>query len=86
MNMCFIYFDEIPLKDNNKFTLNFFNQDMIQKISFNKITNYYIASLDCNLILEEHIKRNQKKKLKNFLKLVGFYLKKVMRINLILDG
>ena len=83
MNVCFIYFDEIPLKDNKKFTLNFLNEDMIQKISFNKITNCYIASLDCNLILEEHIKKNQKKKLKNFLKLVGFYLTKVMRINLI---
>ena len=61
MNVCFIYFDEIPLKDNNKFTLNFFNEDMIQKISFNKITNYYIASLDCNLILEKHIKKIRKK-------------------------
>lgn len=61
MNVCFIYFDEIPLKDNKKFTLNFLNQDMIQKISFNKITNCYIASLDCNLILEEHIKKIRKK-------------------------
>ena len=37
MNVCFIYFDEIPLKDNKKFTLNFLNEDMIQKISFDKI-------------------------------------------------
>ena len=36
MNPAFIYFREIPLKDNNKFTLDFSDEEFVQKINFNK--------------------------------------------------
>ena len=62
MNPDFIYFKELALDDNNKFVLDFSDEEFIQKINFNKNFNYYIASLDCNLILKEHIKKDKKKR------------------------
>ena len=59
MNPDFIYFKELAL-DDNKFVLDFSDEEFIQKINFNKNFNYYIASLDCNLILKEHIKKDKK--------------------------
>ena len=41
-----------------------------------RIIGYYIASLDYNLILKDIIKRDKKKKLKNYLKKVDFLNKK----------
>ena len=61
MNPAFIYFREIPLKDNNKFTLDFSDEEFVQKINFNKKKDYYIASLNCNLILKEDIKKDKEK-------------------------
>ena len=63
MNPDFIYFKEIAFDDNNKFALDFSDKEFIRKINFNKIFNYYIASLDCNLILKEHIKKDNKKEI-----------------------
>ena len=60
MNPVFNYFREIPLKDDNKFTLDFSDEEFVQKINFNKKKDYYIASLDCNLILKEDIKKEEK--------------------------
>ena len=67
MKPVFIYFKEIPFNDNNKFVLDFSDQEFIQKVYFDKNIDYYIASLDCNLILKDEIKKDEKK-LKNFLK------------------
>ena len=64
MNPDFIYFKELALDDNNKFVLDFSDEEFIQKINFNKNFNYYIVSLDCNLILKEHIKKDKKKEIK----------------------
>ena len=56
------------------------------------MTNLYkksilkIASLKCNLVLKEEIKKDKKKKLKNFLKKAGCYLKKLLPIRMILVG
>ena len=61
MNPAFIYFREIPLQDNNKFTLDFSEEEFVQKINFNKKKDYYIASLNCNLILKKYIKKIRKK-------------------------
>ena len=36
MNPDFIYFREIPLNDNKKFTLDFSDKGFVQKINFNK--------------------------------------------------
>ena len=85
MNPDFIYFKEIALDDNNKFVLDFSDEEFIQKINFNKNFNYYIASLDCNLILKEYIKKDKKKmKQRNYLKKADFYLKKALHIKMIL--
>ena len=85
MNPDFLYFIELALDDNNKFVLDFSDGDFIQKINFNKNFNCYTASLDCNLILKEHIKKDKKKeKYKNYLKKADFYLKKEQLIKMIL--
>ena len=63
MNPDFIHFKEIALDDNNKSVLDFSDEEFIQKINFKKNFNYYIASLDCNLILKEHIKKDKKKEI-----------------------
>ena len=60
MKTVFIYFREIPFDDNNKFVLNFSDDEFIQNFDFQKNVNYYIASLDCNLILKEEIKKDEK--------------------------
>ena len=60
MKPVFIYFKEIPFNDNNKFVLDFSDQEFIQKVYFDKNIDYYIATLDCNLILEEEIKKDKK--------------------------
>ena len=64
MNVALIYFNEVSLKEDNKFNLDFSNEEFVQKIHFDKKTDYYIASLDCNLILKEDIKKDQKKLIK----------------------
>ena len=61
MKPSFIYFKEIPFNDNNKFVLDFSDEEFVQKVYFDKNINYYIASLDCNLILKEEIKKDKKK-------------------------
>ena len=61
MKPVFIYFKEIPFNDNNKLVLDFSDQEIIQKVYFDKNIDYYIASLDCNLILKEGIKKDKKK-------------------------
>ena len=61
MNVALIYFNEVSLKEDNKFNLDFSNEEFVQKICFDKKTDYYIASLDCNLILKEDIKKDKKK-------------------------
>ena len=73
MKPVFIYFKEILFNDNNKFVLDFSDQEFIQKVYFDKNKDYYIATLDCNLILKEEIKKDKKIFLKNLLKKVGFY-------------
>ena len=66
MKTVFIYFGETPFDDNNKFVLDFSYDEFIQNVDFQKNVNYYIASLDCNLILKEEIKKDKNKKLMNF--------------------
>ena len=40
---------------------DFSDQEFIQKVYFDKNIDYYIASLDCNLILKDEIKKDEKK-------------------------
>ena len=85
MKPSFTYFKEIPFNGNNKFVLDFSDEEFVQKVYFDKNINYYILSLDCNLILKEEIKKI-KKILKNFLKKVGFYQKKAPLIKMTMGG
>ena len=68
----FIYFKEIALGDDNKFTLDFSNQEFVQEIDFLSNNDYYITSLDCKLKVKNHIHDDKKKKLKIYLKKVDF--------------
>ena len=61
INVAFIYVDELSLDDNNKFILDFSTDDSTQKINFDKKTDYYISSLNCNLILKDEVKKDKKK-------------------------
>ena len=61
MKPSFIYFKEIPFNDNNRFVLDFSDEEFEQKVYFDKNINYYLASLDCNLILREEITKDKKK-------------------------
>ena len=55
MNPDFTYFDEIILKDDNKFTLDFSDKEFIQEVNFVNNLDYDITSLNCKLKGKEHI-------------------------------
>ena len=55
MNPDFIYFKEVTLDDNNKFTLAFSDEEFALQINFFTNLDYYIATLNCNLILKKNI-------------------------------
>ena len=46
---------ELLLGEDNKFTLDFSNKEFVQEIKFSSKTDYYITSLNCNLVVKEHI-------------------------------
>ena len=79
----FINFKELALDDDNKFTLDFSDQEFVQEIDFLSNNDCYITSLDCKLKVKNHIHDDKKKKLKNYLKKVDFYLKKEQHIKMI---
>ena len=83
MDPIFIYFSEIDLKDNNKFTLYFSDKQNIQELTFLKDRDYYVLSLNCNLTVKEYID-DKKDVLKSYLKRVDFCLKKVPHTKMIL--
>ena len=60
MNVDLIYFNKLDLRENNKFKLDFSDENFIQKIKFDKKNDYYIGSLDCNLIFKKGIKKDKK--------------------------
>ena len=63
MKPCFIYFKEIAISDDNKFTLDFSDQEIVQEIDFLSNNDYYITSLDCNLKVKKHIHDDEKKRI-----------------------
>ena len=83
MDPIFIYFSEIDLKDNNKFTLYFSDEQNVQELTFLKDRDYYVLSLNCNLTVKEYID-DKKDVLKSYLKRVDFCLKKVPHTKMIL--
>ena len=58
MEPTFIYFKEITLNENNKFTLEFSQTDQIYKVYFSPRKDYFITSMNCDLNLEQDIKND----------------------------
>ena len=52
MNPAFIYCKESILNDDNKFVLDFSDEEFVQEVNFLNDLNYHIISLNCNLILK----------------------------------
>ena len=63
MRSGFIYFMEITLGDESKFTLVVSGQDFAQEINFLSNNDYYSTSLDCKLKIKNHIYDDKKKKI-----------------------
>ena len=68
MNPAFIYYNEKTFNNDNKFILDFSNEEFVQKIKFFKRKDYFITSLNCNLKLKTITREDKKKKLKNYQK------------------
>ena len=49
MNPIFIYQNEAKLDHNNKFTIDFIDNDVVNYIKFFQKNQYYISSLNCNI-------------------------------------
>ena len=60
MRPILIYFKETHLDENNKFTLDFSDQEFVQEIDFLSKNKYYITSLNCKLKLKEYIHEDEK--------------------------
>ena len=82
MRPVLIYFRETHLDENNKFALDFSDQEFVQEIEFLSKNKYYITSLNCKLKLKEYIHEDEK--LKNYLQKVDFYSKKALHTYVIL--
>ena len=63
MRPVLIYFRETHLDENNKFTLDFSDQEFVQEIEFLSKNKYYITSLNCKLKLKEYICEDEKIKI-----------------------
>ena len=55
MNPAFIYFNEIILKDDTKFTPDFSDKEFFHEVNFVNNLDYYITSLNCKLKVKEYI-------------------------------
>ena len=55
MKPVLIYFREVHLGENNKFTFDFSDQEFVHEIEFLSENTYYIASLNCKLKLKVYI-------------------------------
>ena len=51
MEPIFFYLKETPLEANNKFTLDFSNTELIYQINISTKNDYYIATINCNLVI-----------------------------------
>ena len=56
MNPIFIYQNETKLDNNNRFTVDFIDEEVVNFVSFFSRNQYYISSLNCNVT-----KANKKK-------------------------
>ena len=58
MEPILIYFKEIALSKNDKFTLKFSRTDQIYKLHFSPKKDYFMTSMNCDLNLEQDIKND----------------------------
>ena len=79
-----IYFREVPFNDNNKFVLDFLDEEFAQRVYFSKKTDYYMASLDCNLILKEEIEKDRIKLIEKLSEISRELIEKAQPVKLIL--
>ena len=53
MELASIYVESTDFKDDRTFTLDFSSEDNFQNVYFNKYSDYYIATMDCQLDLSD---------------------------------
>ena len=51
MEPIFFYFKETPIGVDNRFTLDFSNNELIYQINFLTENDYYITTMICNLVI-----------------------------------
>ena len=51
MELIFFCFKETPLVLHNRFTLDCSNTELIYKINFSTKKDYYITTMNCNLVI-----------------------------------
>ena len=51
MEPIFFYFKETPLEANNNFTLDFSSPELIYQINFSTENDYYITTMNYNLVI-----------------------------------
>ena len=83
MNPALVYFKEVILNNNNKFTLDFSEKEFAQEVNLVNNLDYYITSLNFKLKVKEYI-LDKDEKIKELSKKVDFYLKKVQHTKMIL--
>ena len=67
MNPAFVYCKVSILNDDNKFVLDFSDEEFVHQVNFLNNLDYYVTSLNCNLILKnivnDHKDNKDRKKL-----------------------
>ena len=51
MELIFFYFKETPIDINNRFALDFPNTELIYQINLSTENDYYITTMNCNLVI-----------------------------------
>ena len=51
MEPIFFYLKETPFKANDKFMLDFSNTELVYQINFSTENDYYITTMNCNLVI-----------------------------------
>ena len=54
MEPIFFYFKETPLGVDNRFTLDFSNTELIYQINVSTEKDYYITTMNCNLVIAKY--------------------------------
>ena len=60
MEPILFYFKGTPLEGNNKFTLDFSNTKLVHHKNFSTGNDYYITTMNCNLVIANNLLDNIK--------------------------